>query len=80
MIYEAFRDADDKLFDTSNFYTFLTPCDTEELALAYLAYALNRAYGVMRNASSDCDLDHGGYYWVAIRVGWIVKACRTFGN
>jgi hypothetical protein len=34
----------------------------------------------MRNASSDCDLDHGGYYWVAIRVGWIVKACGTFGD
>jgi uncharacterized membrane protein YphA (DoxX/SURF4 family) len=34
----------------------------------------------MRNASSDCDLDHGGDYWVAFRVGWIVKACRTFGT
>jgi aryl-alcohol dehydrogenase-like predicted oxidoreductase len=25
MIYEAFRDAGGKLFDTANFYTFLTP-------------------------------------------------------
>ena len=34
----------------------------------------------MRNASRDCDLDHGSYYWVAFRIGWIVKVCRTNGN